>query len=62
VRRASGVLWILGAYFGVGLVYGVFLILTGTRSDYHWLGTLMAAVIWWPGLLVGNAIYFFTHR
>jgi hypothetical protein len=46
----------------VGLAYGVFLILTRTRSDYHWLGTLMAAVLWWPALLLGNVIYFFTHR
>lgn len=62
MRWASRVLWTLGAYFGVGLAYGVFLILTRTRSDYHWLGTLMAAVLWWPALLLGNVIYFFTHR
>jgi len=52
----------LAAYVGVGLVTGVLLITTGPRSDFHWLGTLMAAVLWWPVLLFGTIIYFLSHR
>ena len=62
MSRARIVLLAVVGYFCMGLITGVVLIRTGGPSDYHWLGTLMVSILWWPALLFGTVVYFLIHR
>lgn len=61
LSRAT-VLAALATYFAAGLILGVARIVTGPRSDFHWLGILLVSALWWPALLLGTIVYFLTHR